>query len=43
MAQARRIIEAWRVEYNSRRPHRSLDRKPPNAVYFKSLPLAAAA
>jgi putative transposase len=29
--------------YNSRRPHRSLDRQTPNAVYFKSLPLAAAA
>jgi putative transposase len=29
--------------YNSRRPHRSLDRQPPDAVYFKSLPLAAAA
>lgn len=29
--------------YNTRRPHRSLDRKPPDAVYFNSLPLAAAA
>ncbi len=28
---------------NSRRPHRSLDRQTPDAVYFKSLPLAAAA
>jgi putative transposase len=29
--------------YNGRRPHRSLDRRTPDAVYFKSLPLAAAA
>jgi putative transposase len=29
--------------YNTRRPHRSLDRQTPDAVYFKSLPLAAAA
>lgn len=25
MAQARRIIEAWRIEYNTERPHSSLD------------------
>ena len=29
--------------YNTRRPHRSLDRQTPDGVYFKSLPLAAAA
>ncbi len=29
--------------YNARRPHRSLDRQTPDVVYFKSLPLAAAA
>ncbi len=29
--------------YNTRRPHTSLDRQTPDAVYFKSLPLAAAA
>jgi len=29
--------------YNSRRPHSALDRQTPDAVYFKSLPLAAAA
>jgi putative transposase len=29
--------------YNSRRPHKALDRQTPDAVYFKSLPLAAAA
>ena len=29
--------------YNTRRPHRSLDRQTPDAVYFKILPLAAAA
>jgi putative transposase len=29
--------------YNTRRPHRSLDRRTPDTVYFKNLPLAAAA
>ena len=29
--------------YNSRRPHTALDRRTPDAVYFESLPLAAAA
>jgi putative transposase len=29
--------------YNTRRPHQSLDRKTPDAVYFKPVPLAAAA
>jgi putative transposase len=36
---------AWRdnVFYNSRRPHRSLDRQTPDTVYCQSRPLAAAA
>lgn len=29
--------------YNTRRPHRSLDHQTPDAVYFKSPPLATAA
>ena len=29
--------------YNTRRPHKALDRQTPDAVYFSSLPLAAAA
>jgi putative transposase len=29
--------------YNSRRPHKALDRRTPDVVYFSSLPLAAAA
>jgi putative transposase len=29
--------------FNTRRPHTSLDRQTPDTVYFKSLPLAAAA
>jgi putative transposase len=29
MAQARRIIENWRVEYNTERPHSSLGDLPP--------------
>jgi putative transposase len=29
--------------FNARRPHSSLDRQTPDHVYFKSLPLAAAA
>jgi len=29
--------------YNTRRPHASLDRRTPDAVYFESLPLAQAA
>lgn len=29
--------------FNTRRPHSALDRRTPDAVYFESLPLAAAA
>jgi putative transposase len=29
--------------YNSRRPHSSLDRQPPDRAYFNRLPLLAAA
>jgi putative transposase len=29
--------------FNTRRPHSALDRRTPDAVYFNSLPLAAAA
>jgi putative transposase len=29
MAQARRIIEAWRIEYNTERPHSSLSNLTP--------------
>jgi len=29
LAQARRIIESWRVDYNENRPHRSLGQKTP--------------
>ncbi len=29
--------------FNTRRPHTSLDRQTPDTVYFKNLPLAAAA
>jgi len=43
VSEARAGIGRYVNFYNSRRPHRSLDRKPPDAVYFKSLPLAAAA
>jgi putative transposase len=30
LAQARRMIEEWRVRYNSQRPHSSLGYIPPN-------------
>lgn len=36
LADARRTIEAWRVEYNEVRPHSSLGRRPP-AVYARML------
>ncbi len=36
-------IERYVRFYNSRRPHQALDRRSPDAVYFSSLPLAAAA
>lgn len=36
-------IARYATFYNTRRPHSSLDRQTPDHVYFKSLPLAAAA
>ena len=36
-------IERYVRFYNSRRPHKALDRRTPDTVYFNSLPLAAAA
>jgi len=32
LEEARRVIEAWRVEYNTERPHRSLGQRTPAAV-----------
>ena len=32
LAEAREVIEAWRVEYNEERPHRSLQQRTPAAV-----------
>jgi putative transposase len=29
LAQARRVIETWRIEYNTERPHSSLGDLPP--------------
>ena len=34
LAEAREVIEDWRVDYNTRRPHRSLGRIPP-AEYLR--------
>jgi putative transposase len=36
-------IARYLTFFNTRRPHTSLDRQTPDTVYFKSLPLAAAA
>jgi len=36
-AEARRIIEAWRIEYNTERPHSSLGDLPPEESATKSL------
>lgn len=36
-------IERYVRFYNGRRPHKALDRRTPDTVYFSSLPLAAAA
>lgn len=36
-------IERYVRFYNSRRPHKALDRRTPDTVYFSSLPLAVAA
>ena len=43
VSEARAGIGRYVVFYNARRPHTALDRLTPDAVYFKSLPLAAAA
>jgi putative transposase len=34
LAEAREIIERWRVDYNERRPHRSLGQMTPSAFAF---------
>ena len=31
LEEARKIIEAWRLDYNENRPHRSLGQRTPNA------------
>jgi putative transposase len=43
VSEARAGIGRYVTFYNTRRPHTALDRRTPDAVYFKSLPLAAAA
>ena len=43
VAAARAGIDRYLAFYNTRRPHTALDRRPPDAVYFDSPPLAAAA
>lgn len=40
---AREGIARYITFFNTRRPHTALDRRTPDAVYFDSLPLAAAA
>ena len=40
---ARAGIARYLQFFNTRRPHSALDRRTPDAVYFESLPLAAAA
>ena len=40
---ARACIARYMAFFNTRRPHSALDRRTPDAVYFGSLPLAAAA
>ena len=40
---ARAGLSRYFAFFNTRRPHSSLDRRTPDAVYFDSLPLAAAA
>lgn len=40
---ARESLSRYISFYNSRRPHRALDGQSPDAVYFSSWPLAAAA
>jgi putative transposase len=36
MEQARRIIEAWRIEYNTERPHSSLGNLTPEEFATKA-------
>jgi putative transposase len=43
VAAAKSGIEKYFAFYNTRRPHTALDRQTPDAVYFDSQPLAAAA
>jgi putative transposase len=43
VAAAREGIARYIAFFNTRRPHTALDRRTPDAVYFNSLPLAAAA
>jgi len=40
---ARNGIGRYMEFFNTRRPHTALDRQTPDTVYFRSLPLAAAA
>ena len=35
--QARRIIEAWRIDYNGERPHTSLNRPTPSEFAMRSI------
>jgi len=37
LAEARRIIEAWRITYNTLRPHGALDNQPPEAFARQTL------
>jgi putative transposase len=43
VSQARTSIGRYFTFYNSRRPHSSLDRQTPDAVYFNQLPVSVAA
>jgi putative transposase len=43
VASARSGLARYIAFFNTRRPHTALDRRTPDAVYFSSLPLAAAA
>jgi len=43
VSDARASLHRYFTFYNTRRPHKALDRRTPDAVYFESLPLAQAA
>jgi putative transposase len=43
VSDARASLARYFAFFNTRRPHTSLDRRTPDAVYFESLPLAQAA